>query len=139
MITNEQADRIRQGEEVTITIAEQPSVAQRIARIGCDADKVYVVVGPQGLGHEGEYYVRVFGHAKNGSGPVGLWQLLTDAEIAELGLEIYRFQPGGLIYRPRTTHKTGGGGRYQTAQAMAVAVWRHCFGGGSKYPAVVFL
>lgn len=75
------------------------STARAIAA-HCDSDKGYYTVSD----HGNDFHVRIYANGKGGTGLTGLWQLLTDDELVEIGqqfgierLTAYRFQPGGIV------------------------------------------
>jgi hypothetical protein len=92
------------------------SIAKKTAE-RCHADKGYYAVTDRG----DSFHVRIYGNGKSDAGLTGLWHLMTDAELAEVGhqfgveLSAHRFQPGGIIVT-----KHGG----PTCYAVAVAVLR---------------
>lgn len=81
------------------------STAKAIAA-HCDSNKGYYTVSD----HGDSFHVRIYGNGKGGTGLTGLWQLLTDDELATIGqqfgierLTAHRFQPGGIIVAKRGT------------------------------------
>lgn len=106
----------------------KPSVAVQLAAV-CDDKQVYVAGSGNPI-KPGEYFVRIYGLSK--MGVTGLSHLLTDEELASIGLTIKRFQGQGIVWDRNST-------RYYTLQALAVSVWRLLKPNVNKYPTVTYL